>query len=84
MFIETKRLIIRTFEPLDWHSVYQYASDPYVMKYIPEGVFDEEGIKEFIKINTGEYAEKFPVILKDENTLIGHIDFHKWFGEHTI
>ncbi|OJD55348.1 GNAT family N-acetyltransferase, partial [Bacillus albus] len=28
-------------------------------------------------------AENFPVILIDENILIGHIVFHKYFGEHT-
>ncbi|WP_058308196.1 GNAT family N-acetyltransferase [Gracilibacillus massiliensis] len=83
MIIETNRLLIRKFEPKDWNFVYEYTSDRKVMKYIPEGIFDEEAAKEFVEHNSGDYAEKFPVIKKDENTLIGHIVFHKWFGEHT-
>lgn len=83
MYIKTKRLLIRDFEINDWHSVYEYTSDPQVMEYIPEGVFSEEDAKEFVNKNIGDNAEKFPVILIDKNILIGHIIFHKYFGEHT-
>lgn len=31
----------------------------------------------------GENAKNFPVILIGENILVGHIVFHKYFGEHT-
>jgi RimJ/RimL family protein N-acetyltransferase len=83
MHIKTKRLLIREFEFKDWQAVYEYTSDNNVMKYIPEGVFSEQDVKDFISNNIGENAEKFPVILKEENVLIGHIVFHKWFGEGT-
>jgi RimJ/RimL family protein N-acetyltransferase len=53
------------------------------MKYIPEGVFTEDDTKDFIKKNMGDAAEKFAVVLRDENRVIGHIVFHKYFGEHT-
>ena len=53
------------------------------MKYIPEGVFTEEDTRNFVNKSMGENAENFPVILIDENILIGHIVFHKYFGEHT-
>ena len=83
MFIEAKRLLIRKFEFKDWEAVHEYTSDSNVMKYIPEGVFTEEDTRNFVNRNMGENAENFPVILVDENILIGHIVFHKYFGEHT-
>ncbi|WP_454016072.1 GNAT family N-acetyltransferase [Bacillus sp. Marseille-Q7846] len=83
MFIEAKRLLIRKFEFKDWEAVHEYTSDSNVMKYIPEGVFTEEDTRNLVNKNMGENAENFPVILIDENILIGHIVFHKYFGEHT-
>ncbi|QTD42997.1 GNAT family N-acetyltransferase [Sporosarcina sp. Te-1] len=83
MHIHTKRLVIREFHSQDWQAVHAYTSDPNVMKYIPEGVFSERDAKEFVYKNRGKDAEKFPVILQEEDILIGHIAFHKYFGEHT-
>ncbi|HDX9671278.1 TPA: GNAT family N-acetyltransferase [Bacillus cereus] len=83
MFIEAERLLIRKFESKDWEAVHEYTSDSNVMKYIPEGVFTEEDTRNFVNKNMGENAKNFPVILIDENILIGHIVFHKYFGEHT-
>lgn len=83
MYITTERLIIRKFEFEDWQDVYEYISNSNVMKYIPEGVFTEEETKEFINRNKGDAAEKFPVVLKNEKVVIGHIAFFKYFGEHT-
>ncbi|PFU06090.1 GNAT family N-acetyltransferase [Bacillus thuringiensis] len=71
MFIKTERLLIRKFEFKDWQAVHEYTSDINVMKYIPEGVFTEENTR------------NFPVVLIDKDILIGHIVFHKYFGEHT-
>lgn len=53
------------------------------MKYIPEGVFSEEGAKGFVLENSAENPRHFPVVLKAEQTVIGHIGFHKYFGDHT-
>ncbi|EOQ22339.1 ribosomal-protein-serine acetyltransferase [Bacillus cereus BAG3O-1] len=83
MFIRAERLLIRKFESKDWEAVHEYTSDSNVMKYIPEGVFTEEDTRNFVNKNMGENAKNFPVILIDENILIGHIVFHKYFGEHT-
>lgn len=83
MNIKTDRLVIRTFEPEDWKDVYEYTSNLNVMKYIPEGVFTEGDAKKFVMDNSGEHAEMFPVVLKDEKTVIGHIAFFKYFGDHT-
>ncbi|MBY7125687.1 MULTISPECIES: GNAT family N-acetyltransferase [unclassified Bacillus (in: firmicutes)] len=83
MFIKAERLLIRNFEFKDWQAVHEYTSDSNVMKYIPGGVFTEEDTSNFVNKNMGENAENFPVVLIDENILIGHIVFHKYFGEHT-
>lgn len=83
MDIKTKRLWIRTFEVTDWKAVYTYTSNHDVMAYIPEGPFTEEDAKEFVHKNSGVHAEAFPVLLLEENILIGHMVFHRYFGEHT-
>jgi ribosomal-protein-alanine N-acetyltransferase len=83
MYINTERLLIRDFQLEDWKPVLDYTSDSNVMRYIPEGVFSEQDVKDFVSNNIGENAEKFPVLLKEENVLIGHMAFHKWFGEGT-
>ena len=83
MNITTERLIIRKFAYDDWQAVYSYTSDANVMKYIPEGVFSEEDSKKFVIENSSENAKYFPVFLKNDEALIGHIVFHKCFGEHT-
>ncbi|MFE8700031.1 GNAT family N-acetyltransferase [Cytobacillus sp. FJAT-54145] len=83
MNITTERLLIREFKPQDWHGLYEYTSDSVVMTYIPEGVFTEENAKEFVNKNVGQNAKSYPVFLKDNQTLIGHIVFYKCFGDHT-
>lgn len=83
MYIETDRLFIRDFEFKDWLAVFDYTSDANVMRYIPEGILTEEETKVFICDNLTGAIEKFPVVLKDKNILIDHIDFHPYFGEHT-
>ncbi|MFY0516677.1 GNAT family N-acetyltransferase [Lysinibacillus sp. UGB7] len=82
MFIKSQRILIREFEPHDWQAVYAYTSDMNVMKYIPEGVFSEEDAKNFVSKNMDD-AKNFPVVLIDENILIGHMVFHPYFGKHT-
>jgi len=83
MRIETKRLIIREFEPGDWQDVLQYTSDPLVMHYMPDKVYTEETVKQFLKENQGDQARNYAVVLPDEQRVIGHIVFFPWFGEHT-
>ncbi|GAA0337777.1 GNAT family protein [Bacillus carboniphilus] len=83
MIINTDRLTIRKFVMDDWKSVYEYTSNADVMEYIPEGVFSESDAQAFVLKNSGDDAKKFPVLLKDQNELIGHIVFEKYFGDHT-
>lgn len=83
VIINTKRLIIRNFHPEDWKAVLEYTSNNEVMKYIPGGLLSEKRAKDLIKENIGKNVEKYPVILKGKNALIGHMVFHKWSGEKT-
>jgi len=50
------------------------------MKYIPDGVYTKEEAQQFVEENMGDTPEKFVVVLKTENRLIGHMYFHKWFA----
>ncbi len=81
--ITTDRLLIRRFTFDDWQSVFNYTSDRNVMEYIPEGVFTKEMAKKFVENNSGENAKNYAVLLRDEQTLIGHLVFHPYFGNHT-
>src|SRR5919112_4214311 len=81
--IETQRLRLRSFQPNDWQAVYDYTSDPAVMMYIPEEPFTPEQAKAFVAENMGEQARFVAVRLKTDNTLVGHMEFHSWFGYKT-
>ncbi len=81
--IETQRLRIRPFQPNHWQAVYDYTSDPAVMMYIPEGPFTPEQAKAFVAENMGDQARFFAVLLKTEDMLVGHMEFHPWFASQT-
>ena len=81
--IETQRLRIRSFQPNDWQAVYGYTSDPAVMAYIPEGTFVPEQAKAFVEENMGELARFVAVLLKTDDTLVGHMVFQPWFAPQT-
>lgn len=78
--IETQRLVIRRFTPADWQAVHAYASDAGVMTYIPGGAHTESQSKEFVDKHAGDQPEAFPVILKTEQQLAGHLIFHPWYA----
>jgi RimJ/RimL family protein N-acetyltransferase len=81
--IETQRLFIRHFEMQDWHEVNAYTADAIVMKFIEEGQMSETQSKQFVEENSGDTAKAFPVLLKAENKLVGHMIFHPWFAHQT-
>jgi len=81
--IETQRLRIRSFQPNDWQAVYDYTSDPAVMACIPEGPFTPEQTKVFVADNMGEQAHFVAVLLKTDDLLVGHMEFHPWFAPQT-
>ncbi len=69
-------MIIRRFHADDWKGVYAYMSDPEVVRRLPESLFTEADARKFIQENMGEDARNFPVVLKGENRLIGHMVYH--------
>ena len=81
--IETQRLRIRSYERNDWQAVYDYTSDPAVMLYLPEGPFTPEQAEAFVAENIGEQARFVAVLLKTDDMLVGHMEFHPWFAPQT-
>lgn len=81
--LETQRLIIRHFELQDWEAVHAYTGDATVMNFVEEGQMSEAQSKQFVEKNSSDQAEAFPVLLKAQNRLIGHMIFHPWFGHLT-
>ncbi|MED4129156.1 GNAT family protein [Shouchella miscanthi] len=84
MDIRTDRVTIRTFLDDDWEEVYRYTSDAATMYYMPEGVLSKDETKQLILNNSGDGAKRFPVLLKKDQALIGHVVFHDYFGSHTF
>lgn len=83
MKLESKRLMLRYFTPQDWQAVHAYTSDAAVMTYIPGGHMTAEQTKAFVAENGDQEARAFPLILKSESRLIGHLNFHPWFAPRT-
>ena len=79
MYLESNRLLIRKFSMDDVQEVSKYTSSPVVMRYMPEGVMNEEETKKLVLGNMGENPKKFAVILKNENILIGYMEFFRYF-----
>jgi RimJ/RimL family protein N-acetyltransferase len=53
------------------------------MAFIPEGVMTVEQAQAFVNIHQGGEAEMWPVVLREEGQLIGHMVFHPWFAPRT-
>jgi ribosomal-protein-alanine N-acetyltransferase len=47
--IETERLLIRPFEPEDRQALAELYADPEVMRYIPYGVLDDDGLERVLE-----------------------------------
>jgi len=63
----------------DWRDVHAYASDPEIMRYLPEGVMSAAQVQGFIaehEPTSGAIA----AILTSEQRLIGHLTFHPWYA----
>ena len=81
--IETDRLILRPYRETDLNDVFEYASNPEVTKYLlwdaHKTIEDSQNFLNWIKsVTSGERGKLFFVYaiqLKDENKVIGSIDF---------
>ncbi len=80
---ETPRLRLRHFQSADWPAVYAYTSNARVMACMREGQLSEAETRQVVEQHSGDGAEAFPIMLKAEKKLIGHIIFHPWFEPRT-
>jgi len=76
-YLETERLIIRTFNENDVKDAYEYLSDKNVMEYI-EPIMTYESVVSFIKKAGIKNKLIFAIILKNNGKLIGHLIFHEY------
>ena len=78
IIIETKRLIIREFVPVDSELLFLYSQEESAKKELPDEVLESnEKAMEEIKIFKGKYPHDYPLVYaiesKEAGCLIGHI-----------
>jgi [ribosomal protein S5]-alanine N-acetyltransferase len=75
--METERLILRRFLPEDGTALFEYLSDPDVVRFEPYGVYTRsECMAEAMeRYEAGEDSPFWAVCLKDSGSLIGHLYF---------
>jgi len=77
MKLETERLILRELKESDWQAVYEYASDPEVVRYMQWTTKTKEETKDYIRrtiLNKQEQPRrnyKFALVRKTDKRLIG-------------
>jgi RimJ/RimL family protein N-acetyltransferase len=75
-FLETERLVLRRFEESDAGALYEYLSDPEVVKYEPYDVMTLEECAEVARRRSSETRDVFwAVCLKENGKLIGNVYF---------
>jgi [ribosomal protein S5]-alanine N-acetyltransferase len=72
--LTTERLIIRDFDPADWPDLYEYLSDPQVVKFEPYPVFTEKQCQSEARRRSHQACFR-AVCLKSSQKLIGNIYF---------
>lgn len=80
--METARLKIRSFLPDDGQDLFEYLSQPEVVKYEPYRAFTKEQAKQEA-INRSNKSDFFAICLKDTGKLIGNVylskqEFETW------
>ena len=80
MNIETSRLLIRTYDSKDMDDAAEFLLHKKTMAFIPEKFTSKEDMSQFLKANKNKF---FPVILKSEDKVIGHLSFEAFFGDHS-
>jgi [ribosomal protein S5]-alanine N-acetyltransferase len=81
MYLETERLIIRSFKETDVKDVFEYLSEETVMEYI-EPIMTYEKIVSFIHNAGIKNKLVFAMVLKNINKVIGHLIFHKYANKN--
>lgn len=80
--IMTEQLTIRRFKVKDGKDLYDYLSDPKVLRFEPYGVFTEDQAKDEA-IRRSTYPSFYAVCLRENDRLIGNLylgkgDFDTW------
>ena len=73
--LETERLIIRRFRANDWSDLYEYLSDPQVVKFEPYGPQTVEQCR-IEAAKRAEHPAFYAVCLKENGRLIGNLYLH--------
>lgn len=82
MEIITKRLMIRPYKESDVSDAVEFLLNKEMMHYIPESFNSEQDVLDFI--TNKEHQEKFfPIVLLEEEKVIGHLSFEPFFGDHS-
>ncbi len=76
MELISERLILRRFKPDDWQDLYEYLSNPEVVKFEPYDIQTEEECKSTAKDRAAS-DDFWAVCLKENGKLIGNIYFAK-------
>jgi RimJ/RimL family protein N-acetyltransferase len=77
IYLETERLIIRSFNQNDINDVFEYLSDKIVMEHI-EPIMTYEQVISFINNFGIKNKLIFAIELKNGNRVIGHLIFHEY------
>lgn len=84
MYIETKRLILRSFKEGDAGQALVYLGDAEVMAHV-EPAFDLDKTTWFIRqFGLCDHPAVFAVCLKEDGGLIGHAIFHPFEGRRDL
>jgi RimJ/RimL family protein N-acetyltransferase len=70
--LQTERLVIRRFTPGDWQDLYEYLSDPEVVRYEPYDVYTEEQCRQEAIRRSSDKAF-WAVCLAESGRLIGNL-----------
>lgn len=81
--LETQRLTLRRFTASDGPAVHRYMGDPLVTRWLPEGRLDKAGAQTFADKNAGRRPRAIAVVKRASGELVGHMDYHPWFGRAT-
>jgi RimJ/RimL family protein N-acetyltransferase len=81
--LQTPRLILRRMTLADGPAVHRYMSDPDITRWLPEGLLDVAGAQAFARKHAGRSWTALAVVERRSGELVGHMDFHPWYGHAT-
>lgn len=81
--LETERLTLRRIRAADAPAIHRYMRDPVLTRWLPGGVLDESQSDAFARAQAGRAWTAVAVIERASRELVGHMPFHRWFGDAT-